>query len=249
MGTVPKDNHMQTFNNSSDLLKDWDSGQGKTNELADIASLAENQLTYNGYTVEVSSVWQEAALVMYLHKELKTKPENKQRAMLDIFAQNRLSDNHKFDDAGNKPVADKPLPNHYLSSDKLRSNYFALTEADTVASIYYLLADANSSMTKDNLLSLVKSAKELIITESQSEALATLEAKESALVEAREKLNELGCFDVTFTTDKQIKCSVPFIKADTLPQLVSETLKHVPALDTLGAGCLVMSFDVIKQEG
>jgi hypothetical protein len=201
---------IKTFASSTDLLKDWDSGQGKTNELADFASLSDNQLTYNGYSVEVSTVWQEAALVMYLHKELKTKPDNKQRAMLDLFAQNRLSDNHKFDDAGNKPVLSKPLPNHYLSSDKQRSNYFALTEADTVASIYHLLADASNSSTKDSLLALIKRAKELIISAEQAETLAILEAKEGALIDARTKLEAVGCTDITFTSETTLTAIVDF---------------------------------------
>jgi hypothetical protein len=207
---------IKTFASSSALLKDWDSGQGKTNELAEIASLENNQLSYNGYTVEVTPVWQEAALVMYLHKELKTKPENKQRAMLDIFAQNRLSDNHKFDDAGSKPALTKPLPNHYLSSDKQRSNYFELVEAKTIASIYELLASANSSMTKDNLLVLIKSAKELIITAEQAESLAILEAKESALIDARTKLEAVGCVDVTFTSETSLTAIVDFAIVSTI---------------------------------
>lgn len=203
---------MNTFNTSHDLLKNWDSGQGKTNELATIANLADNQLTYNGYTVEVTPVWQEAALVMYLHKELKTKPENKQRAMLDIFAQNRLSDNHKFDDAGSKPALDKPLPNHYLSSVDLRSNYFALAEVSTVTSVYELLASASadSRMTKDNLLSLVKSAKELIISAEQAETLAILEGKETALIEARTKLEAVGCMDIKFVSETTLTAIVDF---------------------------------------
>lgn len=201
---------IKTFTTSSALLKDWDSGQGKTNELADIASLENNQLSYNGYSVEVTPVWQEAALVMYLHKELKTKPESKQRAMLDIFAQNRLSDNHKFDDTGNKPVLSKPLPNHYLSSDKQRSNYFDLVEVDTVVSIYEVLSGVNSSMTKDNLLTLIKSVKELIITADQAEALAILEAKESALIDARTKLEDVGCTDITFTSETSLTAIVDF---------------------------------------
>jgi hypothetical protein len=238
---------MKAFTTSSELLRDWDSGQGRTNELADIANLSANQLTYDGYTVEVTPVWQEAALVMYLHKELKNKTALKQRATLDIFAQNRLSDNHKFDN--DKAVIVKPLPSHYLTSADLRANYCALVDADVVASIYHLLASVNSSMTKDSLLSLISSAKELIITADQAATLVTLEGKEEALVAAQAKLETAGCFDVSFTSDKQIKASVPFVKADTLPALVSDTLKHVPTLDKLGAGCLVMSFDVINQEG
>jgi hypothetical protein len=201
---------MQTFNTSHDLLKNWDSGQGKTVELADIASLTDNQLTYDGYTVEVTPVWQEAALVMYLHKELKTKPALKQRAALDLFAQNRLSDNHKFEGAS-KTVLDKPLPNHYLSSVDLQSNYFALTEADTVASVYHLLAEVNSSLTKETILNFISSAKELIISAEQAQTLSILEAKESALVEVRTKLEEIGCIDVKFTSETTLSAVVDFI--------------------------------------
>jgi hypothetical protein len=236
---------MKTFNTSTDLLKDWDSGQGKTNELADIASLENNQLSYNGYSVEVTPVWQEAALVMYLHKELKTKPEAKQRAMLDIFSQNRLSDNHKFEDGTVKPVLSKPLPNHYLSSDKQRSNYFELTEADTVASIYYLLADASSSTTKENLLALIKRAKELIITESQAESLAILEAKEGALIEARTKLEEIGCVDVKFTSETSLTAIASYDVAGVLIKTKLEGLVYNRENDKLLGGAeILVSFEL-----
>lgn len=234
---------VRQFATSAELLKDWDSGQGKTAELADIASLQDNVLTYNGYSVPVSEVWQEAALVMYLHKELKNKSLDKQRLTLDIFSQGRLSDNHKFEDTVKKTVSE-PIAGHYQTSAQLRSNYFALVEAESIASIYELLAKADSSMTKDSLLSVVKSAKELIITVEQATCLATLESKESALLEAQTLLETAGCFEVTFTSEKQLTASVPFAKADTLPALVADTLKHVPSLDKLGTGCLVMSFMV-----
>jgi hypothetical protein len=236
---------IKTFTSSSDLLKDWDSGQGKTNELADIASLENNQLTYNGYTVEVTNVWQEAALVMCLHKELKTKPEAKQRAMLDIFAQNRLSDNHKFEDTGGKPVLTKPLPNHYLSSEQQRSNYFELTTVDTVVSVYNLLADANSSMTKDNLLSLVKSAKELIITAEQSECLAILEGKESALIEARTQLEAVGCTDVKFTSETTLTAVASYDVAGILIKTKLDGLVYNRDNDKLLGGCeILVSFQL-----
>jgi hypothetical protein len=236
---------MKTFNTSTDLLKDWDSGQGKTNELADIASLENNQLSYNGYSVEVTPVWQEAALVMYLHKELKTKPENKQKAMLELFSQNRLSDNHKFDDGTVKPVLSKPLPNHYLSSDKQRSNYFELVEADTVASIYELLASANSSMTKDNLLVLIKSAKELIITAEQAESLAILEAKESALIDARTKLEEIGCVDVKFTSETSLTAIASYDVAGVLIKTKLEGLVYNRENDKLLGGAeILVSFEL-----
>ena len=235
---------IKTFASSSALLKDWDSGQGKTNELADIASLVENRLTYNGYSVEVSTVWQEAALVMYLHKELKTKPVNKQRAMLDIFSQNRLSDNHKFEDSS-KPALSKPLPNHYLSSDQQRSNYFELVEADTVASIYELLASANSSMTKDNLLVLIKSAKELIITAEQAESLAILEAKESALIDARTKLEEIGCVDVKFTSETTLTAIASYDVAGVLIKTKLEGLVYNRENDKLLGGAeILVSFEL-----
>jgi hypothetical protein len=236
---------IKTFTSSSALLKDWNSGQGKTNELADIASLVENRLTYNGYSVEVAPVWQEAALVMYLHKELKTKPENKQRAMLDIFAQNRLSDNHKFDDGtGAKPALAKPLPNHYLSSDKQRSNYFELVEADTVASIYYLLNDASNASTKDNLIALIKRAKELIITAEQAEALAILEAKEGALIEARTKLEAVGCTDITFISETSLTAIASYGVADKIAKEGVAGLIYDSNNDKLLSGQIQVSFEL-----
>jgi hypothetical protein len=86
----------------------------------------------------------------------------------------------------------------------------------------------------------------MIVSPDQLQAVSDLEAKEKGLILGRNILETAGCFDVAFTSDKQIKASVPFVKADTLPQLVAETLKHIPSLDKLGAGCLIMSFDVIE---
>jgi hypothetical protein len=235
---------MKTFNNSTDLLKNWDSGQGKTSELADLASLSNNQLTYDGYTVEVSTVWQEAALIMYMHKELKTKPVDKQRAMLDIFSQGRLSDNHKFD-AGNKPAVAKPLPNHYLSSVDLRANYFELTEVNTVASVYQLLTEVNGSMTKDKLIALIESARELIISADQAETLAILQDKESALSEARTKLEAVGCSEVKFISETSLSAIVPYAIAAEVGKL---GLAHLEEQDKLlGGQRLLATFELVHD--
>jgi hypothetical protein len=101
-------------------------------------------------------------------------------------------------------------------------------------------------MTKEVILSIIQSAKDMIVSPAQLEAVTVLEGKEKGLILGRKTLETAGCFDVSFTSDKTIQCSVPFAKADTLPALVAETLKHVPSLDKLGVGCLVMSFDVIE---
>jgi hypothetical protein len=159
------------------------------------------------------------------------------------FSENRLALTHKFDTA---PVVKTAITGHYLSSDALLSSYFTKVSAETVQELFTALNSANASMTKDSLLALITSAKALIVTPDQLQAVTLLESKEKGLILGRNTLETIGCFDVTFTSDKQIKASVPFVKADTLPQLVAETLKHIPSLDKLGAGCLIMSFDVIE---
>jgi hypothetical protein len=237
---------MQTFTSSSDLLASNSIGIGKTDHIPAIASLEDNTLSYNGFSVAVSPVWVEAYALMSVHTKLKDLPNHKQQELLLAFSENRLALTHKFDTA---PVVKTAITGHYLSSDALLSSYFTKVSAETVQELFTALNSANASMTKDSLLALITSAKALIVTPDQLQAVTLLESKEKGLILGRNTLETIGCFDVSFTSDKQIKASVPFVKADTLPALVSETLKHIPSLDKLGAGCLVMSFDVINQEG
>jgi hypothetical protein len=183
---------------------------------------------------------------MSVHTKLKDLPNHKQQELLTAFSENRLALTHKFDAA---PVVKSAITGHYLSSDALLSSYFAKIDAAAVQDVFNLLLTVKDGMTKDTILSIVQSARDMIISPDQLQAVTVLEVKEKGLILGKNTLETAGCFDVTFATDKQIKASVPFIKADTLPALVSETLKHIPALDRLGAGCLVMSFDVIQQEG
>ena len=234
---------MKTFETSRELLLSNSVGIGKTDALPEIASLEAGKLTYSGHTVEVTNVWQESYLLMALHSKLKDLPPSKQVELLNAYSENRLALTHKFDTA---PVVKTAITGHYLSSDALLSSYFTKVSAETVQELFTALNSANASMTKDSLLALITSAKALIVTPDQLQAVTLLESKEKGLILGRNTLETIGCFDVSFTSDKQIKASVPFAKADTLPALVSETLKHVPSLDRLGAGCLVMSFDVIE---
>jgi hypothetical protein len=237
---------MQTFTSSSDLLASNSIGIGKTDHIPAIASLEDNTLSYNGFSVAVSPVWVESYALMSVHTKLKDLPNHKQQELLTAFSENRLALTHKFDAV---PVVKTAVAGHYLSSDALLSSYFAKVDAITVQDLFNLLLTVKDGMTKDVIISIVQSARDMIVSPEQLQAVTALEAKEKGLILGRNTLETIGCFDVTFTSDKQIKASVPFVKADTLPALVSETLKHVPSLDRLGAGCLVMSFDVINQEG
>jgi hypothetical protein len=237
---------MQTFTSSSDLLASNSIGIGKTDHIPAIASLEDNTLSYNGFSVAVSPVWVEAYALMSVHTKLKDLPNHKQQELLTAFSENRLALTHKFDAV---PVVKTAVAGHYLSSDALLSSYFSKVSAETVQELFTALNSANASMTKDSLLALITSAKALIVTPDQLQAVTLLESKEKGLILGRNTLETVGCFNITFASDRQIEASVPFVKADSLPALVAETLKHVPSLDKLGAGCLVMTFDVINQEG
>jgi hypothetical protein len=237
---------MRTFNTSRELLLSNSVGIGKTDALPDIASLDAGRLTYSGHSVDVTQVWQESYLLMALHTKLKDLTPTKQIELLNAYSENRLALTHKFDNA---PVVKTAITGHYLSSDALLSSYFSKVSAETVQELFNLLLTVKEGMTKDVILGIVQSARDMIVSPDQLQAVSDLEAKEKGLILGRNTLETVGCFDITFASDRQIKASVPFIKADTLPALVSETLKHVPSLDRLGAGCLVMSFDVINQEG
>jgi hypothetical protein len=234
---------MQTFTSSSDLLASNSIGIGKTDHIPAIATLQDNNLTYNGFSVAVSPVWIEAYALMSVHTKLKDLPNHKQQELLTAFSENRLALTHKFDNA---PVVKTAITGHYLSSDALLSSYFVKVDAITVQDLFNLLLSVKDGMTKEVILSIIQSAKDMIVSPAQLEAVTVLEGKEKGLILGRKTLETAGCFDVSFTSDKTIQCSVPFAKADTLPALVAETLKHVPSLDKLGVGCLVMSFDVIE---
>ena len=237
---------MKTFETSRELLLSNSIGIGKTDSLPEIASLEAGKLTYSGHSVEVTNVWQEAYLLMALHTKLKDLTPTKQVELLNAYSENRLALTHKFDSS---PVVKTAITGHYLSSDALLSSYFNKVDSVKIEELYHLLSSVNSTLTKDAILNIAQSARDLIVTNEQWETVKALEAKEKGLILGRNTLEVAGCYDVSFTSDKQIKASVPFVKADTLPALVSESLKHVPSLDKLGAGCLIMSFDVINQEG
>ena len=237
---------MQTFTSSSDLLASNSIGIGKTDHIPAIASLEDNTLSYNGFSVAVSPVWVESYALMSVHTKLKDLPNHKQQELLTAFSENRLALTHKFDAV---PTVKSAIAGHYLSSDALLSSYFNKVDAITVQDLFNLLLTVKDGMTKDVIISIVQSARDMIVSPEQLQVVSDLEAKEKGLILGRNTLETVGCFDVSFTSDKQIKASVPFVKADTLPALVSETLKHIPSLDKLGSGCLVMSFDVINQEG
>ena len=234
---------MQTFTSSSDLLASNSIGIGKTDHIPAIASLEDNTLSYNGFSVAVSPVWVESYALMSVHTKLKDLPNHKQQELLTAFSENRLALTHKFDAV---PTVKSAIAGHYLSSDALLSSYFAKVDAITVQDLFNLLLTVKDGMTKDVIISIVQSARDMIVSPEQLQVVSDLEAKEKGLILGRNTLETVGCFDVSFTSDKQIKASVPFVKADTLPALVSETLKHIPSLDKLGAGCLIMSFDVIE---
>jgi len=237
---------MKTFETSRELLLSNSVGIGKTDALPEIASLEAGKLTYSGHTVEVTNVWQESYLLMALHSKLKDLPPSKQVELLNAYSENRLALTHKFDNA---PVVKTAIAGHYLSSDALLSSYFAKVDAITVQDLFNLLLTVKDGMTKDVILSIVQSARDMIVSPEQLQAVSVLEGKEKGLILGRSALETVGCFNITFASDRQIEASVPFVKADSLPALVAETLKHVPSLDKLGVGCLVMSFDVINQEG
>jgi hypothetical protein len=240
---MPKENHMKTFETSRDLLLSNSVGQGKTDSLPDFANLEAGKLTYSGHTVEVTQVWQDSYLLMNLHRNLKDLPAHKQQELLNAYSENRLSLNHKFDTVS-KPVLDKPLPNHYLSSDQQRLNYFELTTVDTVASIYHLLTDASNASTKDNLLALIKRAKELIITAEQAGCLAILEAKESALIDARTKLEKVGCTDITFISETSLTAIASYGVADKIAKEGVAGLIYDSNNDKLLSGQIQVSFEL-----
>lgn len=224
---------------SFDLLKSFSVGQGKTDSLPEIASLEDGTLSYSGVSVEVTPVWCDSYLLANLHRNLKDLSPAKQREMLQAFSENRLSLNHRLEA---QPVTSKPVASHLLTSDTLLNSYFDKVSPDQVRAVFDLLISANSSMTKDSLLSIVSTAANLIVSGEQLEAVKALETKEKGLILARNSLETVGARNVTFINDTTVSCSVGYALAEQLPSLVAASLEHVPAQDKLGVGCLVMTF-------
>lgn len=224
---------------SFDLLKSFSVGQGKTDSLPDIASLEDGTLTYSGVSVEVTPVWCDSYLLANLHRNLKDLSPAKQREMLQAFSENRLSLNHKLEA---QPITKSPVAGHLLTSDTLLNSYFDKVSPDQVRAVFDLLNSANSTLTKDSLISIVNRALELIITSEQLEAVRVLESKEAGLILARNALEVAGARNVTFINDVTVSCSVGYALAEQLPAIVAKELEHVPAQDKLGVGCLVMTF-------
>jgi hypothetical protein len=95
------------------------------------------------------------------------------------------------------------------------------------------------------LLALIKRAKELIITESQAESLAILEAKEGALIEARTKLEEIGCVDVKFTSETSLTAIASYDVAGVLIKTKLEGLVYNRDNDKLLGGAeILVSFEL-----
>jgi hypothetical protein len=198
---------MRTFNNSSELLASNSIGIGKTDHIPAIGTLQDNTLSYNGFSVSVSPVWVESYALMSVHTKLKDLPNHKQQELLLAFSENRLALTHKFDAS---PVVKTAIAGHYLSSDALLSSYFAKIDAVTVQDIFNLLLTVKAGMTKDVILDIVQSARDMIITDEQLQAVTVLEDKERALIDARTKLEEIGCTDVNFTSEISLTAIVDF---------------------------------------
>ena len=198
---------MKTFNNSAELLFSNSVGIGKTDHIPNIAALQDNNLSYNGFSVAVSPVWIESYALMSVHTKLKDLPNHKQQELLTAFSENRLALTHKFDAA---PIVKSAIAGHYLSSDALLSSFFAKVDAITVQDVFNLLLTVKDGMTKDVILSIVQSARDMIVNEEQLKAITVLEGKEKGLVEAQTKLEELGCVDVRFLSETSLTAIVDF---------------------------------------
>lgn len=232
---------MKTFTSSQELLASFSVGQGKTDSLPQIASLEAGKLTYSGFEVTVSPVWQDSYLLANLHRNLKDLPPNKQQELLRAYSENRLSLNHRFDA---QPVSKTPVANHLLTSDSLKSSYFEMVQPGTVATIYGLLEAVNSSLTKEQIIALVRDARDSIITNEQFEGIKALEAKEAGLILAKNLLETAGAIDVTYLSDTRLSARVGFALAEKLPNLVEAQLEHVQANDKLAGMAIVMTFDL-----
>lgn len=232
---------MKTFTSSSELLSSNSIGIGKTDHIPSIATLQDNSLSYNGFSVTVSPVWVESYALMSVHTKLKDLPNHKQQELLTAFSENRLALTHKFDAV---PAVKSAIAGHYLSSDAFLSSYFDKVDAVTVQDLFNLLLTVKDGMTKDVILGIVQSARDMIVTPEQLQAVTVLEEKEKALIEARQKLEAVGCADITFTSENSLTAIANYGVADKIVKEGVEGLIYDSNNDKLLAGQILVSFEL-----
>jgi hypothetical protein len=214
-------NTIKNITSSHDLLVSFDTGMGKTVDLASIASLSDGKLTYMQDTVNVSQAWQEAYLLMMLHRNIKDLGEAKRKETLELFASNRLSFNHTD---GSTTVKAPVLPGHVMTAASFEKQSFE-TMLD-MWEVVQALRTIKDSMSKADILKAIADA--IALPEDRLAAIAEAYSKEKAIHDAKCVLTQY-LDAVTIINDKSLSGYVR-------PELTSDEQDELRALtSTAGA--------------
>lgn len=209
--------------NASELLQSFNVGQGKTNELPDIASInkvddSNIQLSYDGNSANVTQSWLEAFSLMQLHRELKDLPVERQEKVMTNYNAGFLSLNHRLN---NEKSDSKPITGHYLTSESYLSNAFKINaNADILQSIF---AIANGKFdSKADFSAAMQSISKLCLTETQQTTYESLVTKEQTIKQVKEDV--LTVVDnFTLLSETEFKVSV---NPSDLTKVVETAGKH-----------------------
>lgn len=208
---------------ASELLQSFNVGQGKTNELPDIASInkvddSNIQLAYDGNSANVTQSWLEAFSLMQLHRELKDLPVERQEKILANYNAGFLSLNHRI--SGEKPET-KPLAGHYLTSDSYLANAFKLNaNPDAMQSIFSIATGKFDS--KADFAAAMEAISKLCLTDVQASTYYTLIEKEKAIKQVKEDILTL-VDNFNLLSETEFKVSV---NPSELTKIVETAGKH-----------------------
>lgn len=223
---------MKTFKemNTVELLTSFNSGQGKTSSLPEIASLENNVLSYDGLSAEVTPAWQGAFILMNLHSNLKDAPRERQQKLFNQYATGALSLNH------NPGTTEKqPLTGHYLTADQYYSN--VVRSAATYDNINAILEIANEILdsdkpaTKEGMKASLEAIKTLITPVSKLEVYVELREKELAFGAIKKAIEGIAS-SITQTGDKSFIVKVSGQNLDKVVSIASENHFAVDAKGT-----------------
>lgn len=222
---------MKTFKEMTnvELLTSFNSGQGKTLEIPNFASLENGTLKYGQLTANVTPAWQEAYVLMQLHSGLKDRTPEQQAKLFTAYNEGRLSLNHTSDSKESKPMA-----NHYLTSEDYLNNVIHLSgNKNTVTTILELVESvlSDSKATKEQLLTTLTDIKNTILPVSKLEVYETLKAKEEKFQTIADEFIELEQTVVSIISDNSFKVSVKPAIMDAAVKLAAENGFTVEKVD------------------
>lgn len=206
--------------NTIELLQSFSMGQGKTSELANIASInkVDNnfQLSYDGHSAVVNQSWLEAYLIMQLHRELKDLDISRQDKVMTNYNAGFLSLNHRI-----SSKTTKPIEGHYLTSDSYLTNAFKLNCNATVLQSIFAIANGKFD-SKADFSSAMQAISRLCLTETQQSTYETLVTKEQTIKQVKEAILTI-VNNFTLLSETEFKVSV---SPSELNKLVETAGKH-----------------------